>query len=697
MTRLAGFTHDHARRLLVVALAIFAAGAVFGVPVVGKLSTDDADFLDPQSESVLARDALDARLKPEARRDVIALVPRGVDAGAVEAIFERDPEIATARSIASSDDPLLLSTDRRKSIVVAALSANHRDELDLAERLRAEVPDGVLIGGPEIIGPEIGTKVSEDLARAEMIAFPLLFLLSLWVFRGLIAAVLPPLVGVITIVVTFLCLRLINAQVTGISIFAVNLVTGIGLGLAIDYSLFIVSRFREELARGKQTRDALITTLRTAGRTVLFSAITIAAAMASLLVFPLRFLSSMGIGGVVGAIVGATVSLTVLPAVLALLGPRIDALSPAFLKRAARRESRVDHQGAWHRIASAVMKRPALVAGVTAAVLLLAGLPFLRINFVATDYKVLPVANESRVVIETVERDFPGGAVAPIDVLVTAAAGQASEVAAYAAKLRTIPGVGQVPTPVPIGPGAWLIQVRQRGDPLTEANLAVVRAIRATTTPLKAQIGSQGSAFIDQRATLSGKLLPAALLLCATTFIALFLLTGSLILPIKALIMNFVTISAAFGLLVFVFQDGRLEGLLDYSSAGGIEQTQPVLLFAIAFGLATDYGVFLLSRIKEARDQGMENREAVAFGVERTGRIITAAALLFCVAVGSFATSGVLFVKQVGIGIALAVAIDATIVRALLVPALMALLGRWNWWAPGPLRRLHERFGLHEH
>jgi uncharacterized membrane protein YdfJ with MMPL/SSD domain len=269
-------------------------------------------------------------------------------------------------------------------------------------------------------------------------------------------------------------------------------------------------------------------------------------------------------------------------------------------------------------------------------------------------------------------------------------------VRAYARRVAGIDGAGVVTPPQRLSPDTALFEVRPPGDPLSQRNLDLVRAIRALPAPVAVDVGGEPAVFVDQQHALARSLPLSIALLTVTTLTILFLMTGSVVLPVKALVMNLLTLSATFGILVLVFQDGRLEGLLGFESAGGLEATQPVLLFAIAFGLATDYAVFLLSRIKEARDGGMPNREAVAFGVERTGRIVTAAALLFIVAVGAFATSGVLFIKQVGLGTAVAVAIDATLVRALLVPALMALLGRWNWWAPAPLRRLHERIGISE-
>jgi uncharacterized membrane protein YdfJ with MMPL/SSD domain len=343
-----------------------------------------------------------------------------------------------------------------------------------------------------------------------------------------------------------------------------------------------------------------------------------------------------------------------------------------------------------------VMRRPGPVALVTAGALLIAGLPFLRIEFVPVDFKMLPEGSEARQVSAAIDRNFAAFAAQPIQVVASAPPARDAEVARYAAALRRVPGSGSVSAPRRLSRDTVLVDVLPPGDALSERNRAVMRDVRRVPAPVLVVVGGEAARFVDQQNTLADYLPIALGLLTFTTITLLFLLTGSVVLPFKALVMNVLTLSATFGILVLVFQDGRLERLLDFRSAGGVEATQPVLLFAIAFGLATDYGVFLLSRIKEARDRGLEDREAVAFGVERTGRIVTAAALLFCVAIGAFATSGILFIKLLGVGTALAVAIDATIIRALLVPALMAMLGKWNWWAPAPLRRLHERIGLHE-
>jgi uncharacterized membrane protein YdfJ with MMPL/SSD domain len=704
MTRLGGFVAHRAGRILIVAALFFVVAGVLGGPVAGQLSAEDEDFQDPGAENIVAAERLVAAGDRPEDGGLVALVSPGGDVRtdsaararvrSIQRTIEADPGAVGARSYLDAGDPAFVSRDGSQTVVLAAFT---EDELEVAERLREELAgEGVRIGGPDVVNPEIGEQVGSDLARAELIAFPILFLLSLWVFRSLVAALLPPLVGALSIVTTFLLMRLVDAEFTSLSIYALNLVTGIGLGLAIDYSLFMVSRFREELAGQVDTGTAIVRTLQTAGRTVLFSSLTVAAALAALLVFPLRFLYSMGIGGVIVALAAMVVSLTVLPAVLAALGPRVNAGAPKFLRRSADATARPATSGGWYRLAKWVMRRPGTVAMVTAGALIVVGLPFLRIAFVPADYRMLPQGSEARQVAEAIDRDFGAFASDPIQVVARAAETDDEGIARYAASLRDVPGAGAVSDPRRLDAETVLVEVLPPGDPLSERNRDVLRDVRDVDAPVAAAVGGAAARFVDQQDTL-GDYLPLALaLLVLTTVVLLFLMTGSVVLPIKALLMNVLTLSATFGLVVLIFQDGRLEGALDFQSAGGIEATQPVLLFAIAFGLATDYGVFLLSRIKEARDSGLDDREAVAFGVERTGRIVTAAALLFCVAIGAFATSGILFIKLLGVGTALAVAIDATIIRAFLVPALMALLGRWNWWAPAPLARLHARIGISE-
>jgi RND superfamily putative drug exporter len=402
----------------------------------------------------------------------------------------------------------------------------------------------------------------------------------------------------------------------------------------------------------------------------------------------------MGLGGAFVTLVAAMVALVVLPSVLALLGSRVNALSPSWLQRRAERDAQPAASGGWYRLSRFVMRRPGPIALVSATVLILAGLPFLGIKFTSVDPTVLPAGTESRQVDTALKRDFPPNRTSPMYLAVDSL--PTKRMREWAHGLDDVPGVAAVRGPQRVGRDTSLIQVVSRSGSLDERSQDLVRDIRDTPAPFTVLAGGQTADFVDFKSSLARHLPIAFAIVIVTTLVVLFLMTGSVVLPIKALVMNVLTLSAAFGLLVLIFQDGRLEGLLGYTSQGALEATMPVLLFAVAFGLSTDYGVFLLSRIKEARDSGASDSEAVAVGLERTGRIVTAAALLFSIAIGAFATSRIIFIKENGVGTALAVLIDASIIRALLVPSLMELLGRWNWWAPRPLRRLHERIGLGE-
>ncbi len=702
MQALARTIHRRRRLVLAVSLVVVAAAGAYGGPVVGLLDTDD-DFEDPSSESVVARATVERVTGRSASPDMVVLVRLGAPVDSrparqkiarVAAALE-DPDVAQVIAVRRGEPTELVSRDRRSTYVLATFAAG-ADEDATAERLQVQVErePGVTAGGGQLAFTQVGEQVQEDLARAEALAFPLLFLLSLVVFRGAVAALLPVIVGATTILLTFALLRIANT-VEPMSVFAINLITGAGLGLAIDYSLFVVSRFREELEGGSGTAAALAATMRTAGRTVLFSAVTVAAAMAALIAFDLRFLFSMGVGGTLVALSAALVSLTVLPALLAVLGPRVNALSLKRWQVAMHRDAAHVRAGPWYRLTQTVMRRPGPIAAATAVLLIAMGLPFLRIEFTGVDAGVLPTERSARVVDDALETEFPRGPTAPIIVL--AGAGERGRAAAtgYARDLSELDGVASVGRPEQAG-GYWRIDVVPSGDALSASAKRLVNDIRGSPPPFPVQVTGGTAGFLDQQSSLGDSLPLGLILLCTSTLVILFLMTGSVVLPVKALIMNLLTLSAAFGLLVLIFQDGRLEGLLAFDAQGALESTQPILLFAVAFGLSTDYGVFLLTRIKEARDAGASDREAVAVGLERTGRIVTYAALLFCIAIGAFATSEVVFIKELGVGTALAVLIDAFLVRALLVPSLMALLGRWNWWAPRPLARLHARFGVRE-
>jgi uncharacterized membrane protein YdfJ with MMPL/SSD domain len=692
--RLADLAARRHRVVVPFAAVLAVVAVVVGGGVASRLHAYSAD--DPGTDTARASRAISHATGLESRPRIVALVadPTRARVARVAAILRGDRAIGRVDTYYETRNRAMLSRDRIQTVVPAYVrrGSDGQKAVDRLNDRMGAVP-GVKLGGYLPTARAVNKIVPEDLARAELLAFPLLFLLSFWFFRGLVASMLPPLMGGLAIVLAFFGVR-IASEAMSISLVALNLIIGLGLGLAIDSSLFIVSRYREELERHGPGADALRTTVATAGRTVLFSSLTVAAAMASLLVFPQNFLRSMGVGGVLVALIAAAVALLVLPSVLALLGTRVNALSPRWLRRAADADARPASSGFWYRLSRVVMRRPALTAILSGGLLIALGIPFFGIRFTAIDSTVLSRSTAPRQVDIALKSAFPPNRTSPVIVAVHAPPGP--RVRTFARHLRGIPGVTAVLPPQRLSRNLTQIDVITRAATLSDESQRVVKDIRATGPPFAIGVTGETADLVDLKASLVHHLPLALGLVAATTAIVLFLMTGSLILPIKGLLMNLLSLSAAFGLLVLIFQDGRFENLLGYRSQGALEATQPVLLFALAFGLSTDYGVFLLARIKEARDAGASDRESVAMGLERTGRIVTAAAVLFCVAVGAFATSRIVFIKELGVGTSLAVLIDATIVRALLVPSLMELLGRWNWWAPRPLRRLHERIGLGE-
>jgi putative drug exporter of the RND superfamily len=699
---LARLADRRSRRVGLCAIVFFLAAGALGGSVADRLDPYGAD--DPATEAVQAREALQGAghripgvlvlvegapvAKPATRARIVAL----------ERELRRRGDVQSVTGYYDTRSRDFVSEDGQATYLAVALRpVDDKEWQDSGAEITDQLAGrpGVTVGGAAVAQEQVNKQVEEDLRKAELLAFPLLFLLSFVFFRSGVAALLPVMIGLLAIVGTFLILR-VASELGSISIFALNLTTGLGLGLAIDYSLFVVSRYREEIAKDGPGLAAMRRVMATAGRTVFFSSLTVAAALASLLVFPQRFLYSMGLGGALVALLAAAVSLTVLPAVLTLLGTRVNSLAPRFLQRRAEADARPDEQGFWYRLSRFVMRRPAPIATLSALLLIVMGLPFLGIKFNTVDPTVLPESASARQAYDTVSEEFPPYRETPIWVSVEGAGPGAS--ARLAAQVRRTEGVAAVAPPRKLGGGVTVIQAVSANPFASEASQSTVERIRELASPPGATVlvGGATADFVDFQGSLTRHLPIAFAIIVVATLVILFLMTGSVVLPIKSLIMNVLNLSAVFGLLVLIFQDGRLEGFLDYSSPGAIEQTMPILLFAVAFGLSTDYAVFLLSRIKEARDKGASDSECVAIGLERTGRIVTAAALLFAVAIGAFATSQVIFIKENGVGTALAVLIDASIIRALLVPSLMELLGKWNWWAPAPLRRLHERFGIDE-
>ncbi len=686
LAALANLAIRHPRRTVLLALVVFVVAGVFGATAIGLLNARNP-FSDPSSASARAEALIERATGQEVNPGVLALVSAAPGSQAVTSAaraIAHVPGVAAVTVPVPGHEAGLVSADGRSSLVVATLRAAPDPNTVVSEIQRAlHGRSDVLLGGADVAGAQLGKQAEADLGFAEAIAFPLLAILAFFIFRG-VAALLPIAVGGMAVLATFLVLRLVNIALP-LSIFAVNLVIGLGLGLAVDYSLFLVWRFRDEMRRDASTERALRVTLASTGRTVLFSAATVAVALASLTVFPQRFLVSMGLGGAVVALVAAASALLIVPSLLVLLSGRISRARPP------------KPEGGWYRLANGVMRRPVLVAASTAVLLLAIAAPTLGVRWSGIDATVLPTSQSARVVSDTVARQFPPSSNPnPILVVASAPASARPALASYAGSLARLPAIAQASGPVLLAPGTWEIRLASPADPISAAGQRAVAAVRALPAPVPVLVGGSAADFADQGATIAGTLPIAIAILVIVTVVVLWLMTGSVILPVKTLLMNALTAAAATGVLVFIFQDARLTGPLAYTSQGGIEETDFLILVALAFALSTDYGVFLLARISEARRPGVTEREAIAAGMQRTGRLITSAAILLAVAIGAFATSKLVFLKEVGVGVAAAVLIDAFIVRALLVPSLMALLGRWNWWAPAPLARLHRRLGLAE-
>ncbi len=694
LNAIANRTTAHPKRMLLITAVVFLIAAAFGGPVFGALNSE-GDFDDANSDSARAESKVEMATGQTASPEVVVLFEPGMrvdEPGTQMEIRALASELATVPgvdSVASAADggaasERFISDDRKSTYLAANLKADAEDDLVIgALDARFGSRENVTLGGLLLADEQTGEQVSADLGRAETFALPILILLSLLFFRGFRAALMPLVVGITTILVTFLVLRVINS-VNDLSIFSLNLVIGLGLGLAIDYTLFLLTRYREELERSGAGAQAVRDTLTTAGRTVVYSAATVALALMALVVFPLNFLQSMGIGGAVVAVVAALASLIIAPAFFALWNVKL---------KARERRGAYDR---WFKVANLVMKRPGLIAVVTAALMIALTIPSLRAVWTPVDVSTVPEGLSSRTVGDALAEDFPGQDSSPVLLVADGGPSERNAVDQLASKVSNTSGIESVQQPEYLGSSTWQIAAIARGTAAGESARSAVEEIRADSGPLPVLVGGEAAAFIDQQKGIGERMPLAILLLVGLTFIVLWLMTGSVVLPVKALLMNALTVGSTLGLLTLVFQDGRLEGLLSYRSEGGVEPTNFLITATLVFALSTDYGVFLLGRIKEAYDAGLDNREAVARGLARTGAVVTAAAILLAVAIGSFVTSEIQFIQQIGVGVALGVLIDALVVRTFLVPSLMALLGSWNWWSPKPLRRLHARVGLDE-
>jgi RND superfamily putative drug exporter len=554
-------------------------------------------------------------------------------------------------------------------------------------------------GGVVPTDETIDKQTTANITRAEGLSFPILLILLLVIFGSLTAACLPLAIGALGILGSFTALRLLTI-ITGVSVFSLNITTILGLGLGIDYGLFLVTRFREELHKQGTVEDAVARTVATAGRTVLVSGITVAIVLASLMLFPETILRSIGYGGVATVVVDMLAALTVLPALLAVLGPKVNSLR---IRRSLARPPAAEGSGGWYRLAHSVMRRPVLYAVPIVVLLLALGSPFLKVVWGGVDATVLPSAAAPRIVTEALNRDFPGNPTSPIETIVQfpgAVAGSPSRAAAltaYVSRLDHVAGVSSAQLTGVRGDVAR-VDMTYRPGPYTPQARAIAVSVRDVATPpgASAFTGGQTAALADELSSLGHTLPFMALAVVLATFLLMFLAFGSLILPLQAIVMNILSLSAMFGVVTWIFQDGHLSGLLGFTPNGTISPTIPVLMFAIMFGLSMDYQVFLISRIRERYDITHDNIAAIASGLQRTGGVITSAALLLVIVIGLFSLSSITFIKMLGVGMIVALILDATLVRMLLVPAVMRLVGDANWWAPAPLRRFYARHGIRE-
>jgi RND superfamily putative drug exporter len=673
---------SHPRRTLVAVFLFVIIAGVIGGPVAGMLKSSGG-FAPGSSDSQVATNLLARASGTEASPAIVLLVrtPQGAHSAAATHLLAavRD-RLADVPGVARAIGPAAVSRDGRAELVTGTLSSS-ADDHDVAKATEAAFKgrSDVVVGGSAVAGEQIGSTVSKDLGRAELLAFPLLLILSLIFFRGR-ATLMPLATGATSVLGTFLVLRGVNSFY-GLSTYALNLVIGMGLGLAVDYTLFIVTRYRQELAGGATEREALITTMGRAGSTVCFSAVTVACALATLVVFPEGFLKSMGIAGAAVALVAAASALTISPALLGLWGAKV-------AKGGAARAGSAS--GGWYRLAQWVMRRPGLVAAVTAIVMLAAAAPALTVHWSsANDSRVIPTSESARTVADAGAHQFPGAGTQPLTIAIAAPRSSAPAVASVARRAGALPGVEDLSAPRYLGSQTWRIQAQLRGDPTGTQAQRDVKAIRALPAPFDVHVTGQAAQFVDQQAAIASHLPIVLGLLALLTFGVLWLMTDSVVLPLKAIAMNVLTVGAALTSVVVVFQHGNLAGLLGYTPDGGVETTSFVVAAALVFALSTDYGVFLLGRIKEQRDAGLDDREAVATGLGATGRVVSAAAILLAVAIGAFSTSQISFIQQIGVTVVAGVLIDAFVVRSLLVPSLMGLLGGWNWWSPQWLHRLH--------
>ena len=714
--RLGGWVARHRWPVLIGYLIVFVIVGIFGLRVFGAMQSEGFD--DPASDSARAAVALAEEFG--ARDPVVVLAVEssdGVEAGTAEAqaLLDDIGQVSGVSEVVSywstGGAPTLLSEDgiTTRALVYAEDDADTAQiSTDIVDTYTGEQGNLIVYAfGGDVVGNAFTTTITGDLARDESIAIPITALILLFVFGSVVAAGLPFLVAGGTILGSFFALW-IASTVTDVSVFSLNLVTGLGLALGIDYSLLIISRFREELAGGKSVPDAVAATVGSAGKTVFVSGITVAFALAALLIYPQYFLKSFAYAGIAVSLLAIAGALTAIPALLAILGRNVNRL------KVRRGNLAPKDDGAWSRIARFVMRYPWPVLVATVAFLLVLAAPALGAVFGQVDERALPPDHPAAAAGQVLQERFPGNESAPYNIVLRDPSSDA-DVLAYAEEISLLPGVERVTTPTDVvvdgavvapnsDPATWTtgdavrLEAISSVRPIDPEGAALVADIRALPSPAQETlIGGTAATWDDATSSVLDRIWIVLLWLALTTLVILFLFTGSVLIPIKAFVLNLLSLGATLGVLVWVFQNGYLQWLTgDYTVTGTVDLPTLVLIGVIAFALSMDYEVFMLSRIKEEHDSGMDTADAVAFGLQRTGRIITAAALLIAIVFASFLTSSATNIKQLGLGVTVAILLDATVVRALLVPAFMRIAGSANWWAPGPLKRLHARIGLRE-
>ena len=722
------------RRIIGLALLVMVAAGIFGLPVTKTLSA--GGFNDPSSQSAKASALLVDKFHQSDTDLIITVTSEGgvhsaaaqAVAGQVVALLKESPFVADLSSAwtgppATAD--ALVSTDGKTGLVIAGITGGENEYPKHARELADQLPsdrDGVTVrAGGALAYAEVNEQSERDLLLMESIAIPLSFVVLVWIFGGLLAAALPMIVGVFAILGSLAVLRAVTFA-TDVSIFAMNLTAAMGLALAVDYTLLIISRFRDELAGGVERDEALVRTMTTAGRTVLFSAMTVALSMGAMVLFPMYFLKSFAYAGTAVVAFAALAAVVIAPAAIVLLGTRLDAFD---VRRLGRRllgrpepQSRRPEDSFWYRCTKCVMRRSIPIGLAIVAALLLLGAPFLSVRWGFADDRVLPTTASSRQVGDDMREKFDTDSATNLTVVLPDATGlDPEELGRYALRLSVVPDVSSVSAPVgtfvngalagpPSAPTAItadsaFLTLGSTAPLFSDASDVQLNRLHEVARPAGKPVLWTGLAQINRDSVDAiTKRLPIVLaVIAAITLIVLFLLTGSVVLPVKALLLNVLSLTAAFGALVWIFQNGHLGGL-GTTVTGTLVANVPVLMFCIAFGLSMDYEVFLLSRIREywlaSGRTRADNDESVALGLARTGRVVTAAALLMSISFAALITAKVAFMKMFGIGLTIAVLVDATLVRMLLLPAFMNVLGRANWWAPKPLARLHDRIGINE-